>query len=521
MTYLRPESELNPSFKVAGSWVLLTGATGLLGSALLADILARGYRVMCIVRADSPGEARVRLTTALEPWRCSAEHFLQTGHLAAIRGDLRRPQLGLNAALVKWIGGWVGSVVHAAGSTAFSTRSDADLARVNIEGTRDLFELAGMCGCRDWHFFSTAYVCGRCDRATETLSSIRPDFRNEYEYTKWSAEHEAQRLAHRHQATLTIYRPSVIVGHSESGVITRFSGIYRVFRATALLAGVAEQRAEINRLEIPLRIPAHIDSRPNLAFIDDVAREFTELFARPEAHGGIYHLTHPDPPTNGEIQSVLEEYYRIGGGNFIGANAVLPRNERNAYEDVFYDVVRDTEPYLLDSPDFERSRINRFVSRAPTPWTRERLRRQLIFAEQSAWRPPRPSQAAAPKDPSYDDYFQRFMPQMHRRFRLSRMTDLDLNVRYVIGTSGNADWFCRYRQGELVKVTPTNGETPDVVYRIAPAAFWRVVGGQDSAAEAFLSGAVKIEGDVERGLKFAVVLQEFVRDFPCSRLMVQ
>ena len=35
-------------------WVLLTGATGLLGSAILHELLVRGHRVLCVVRAVTP-----------------------------------------------------------------------------------------------------------------------------------------------------------------------------------------------------------------------------------------------------------------------------------------------------------------------------------------------------------------------------------------------------------------------------------------------------------------------------------
>src|SRR3712207_6532135 len=39
--------------------ILLTGATGLLGGALLELLLARGHEARCLVRADSPNTSRL------------------------------------------------------------------------------------------------------------------------------------------------------------------------------------------------------------------------------------------------------------------------------------------------------------------------------------------------------------------------------------------------------------------------------------------------------------------------------
>ena len=39
--------------------ILLTGATGLLGGALLRLLLARGHETRCLVRVDSPNTSRL------------------------------------------------------------------------------------------------------------------------------------------------------------------------------------------------------------------------------------------------------------------------------------------------------------------------------------------------------------------------------------------------------------------------------------------------------------------------------
>lgn len=492
----------------------MTGATGLLGSAILKELLDRRQRVLCLVRATDPADGRQRLAKALDVWGGDAESCFERGLLTAIRGDLLAPGLGLSARSVRRLGEMVGCVIHVAGSTAFSSKTDANLIRTNVDGTRHVLELARVCGCTDWHLVSTAYVCGRCERAGETLSPTQPVFRNAYEQSKWIAECEASAAAAKCGASLTTYRPSVVVGHSDTGITTRFAGIHRVFRAVSMLAQMADQQEGSARHCIPLRIPADGDAQPNLMFVDDVAREFAEIFTQLGSRGGIFHLTHPEPPNNAAIQNALEKYYDIAGGQFVGMQCI-PRAERTDFEGIFYDVVLDTAPYLLDAPLFDRTQTDRFVSRAPTEWNEHQILQQISFGESSRWRACNVGRRVEEKfDDGYAAYFQQFMPQAHPRFQLSKLPSLDLNVRYVIGNSKDGDWTCCYLGGRLASVAHTNGIPAHVTYRIAPPRFWKIVSGKLAAAEAFLAGDVQIEGDIERALKFGAVLQEFVRDNP-------
>lgn len=508
---------VSPDVIESKQWVLLTGATGLLGSAILKELLDAGRHVLCLVRAATPAEGRQRVKTALNLWGGAAELFFERGQLAVVRGNLLLPGLGLSPSTSQRLGEVVSSVVHTAGSTKFSLRADADLLRTNVDGARHVFELARAGRCKDWHLVSTAYVCGRCARAEETLLSTQPAFRNDYEQSKWTAEHEAQQAAVRSGAALTTYRPSVVVGDSKTGATTRFAGIHRIFRAVSLMAGAAAQPGSDRRHHIPLRIPADASARPNLMFVDDVAREFAELFSQPHARGRIFHLTHPDPPSNATIQQALEEYYDIGGGVFVGAQ-VVPQSERTAYEDIFFDVVCDTEPYLLESPTFDRTQTDRFVSRSPTTWNELRLRSQIHFGETSGWRrknvhPPNTLKFHG----DYGAYFERFMPEAYPRFHLASLASLHLDVRYQIGEPADGDWTCCYRGGRLTSVARTNGVAAHVTYRISVPTFWRIVSGRLAASEAFLSGDVQIAGDMERALKFGAILQEFVRQFPYGK----
>ena len=104
--------------------VLVTGATGFLGGALVRHLGARGFEPIGLGRNEA---------------RCRA---LQEAGLTTIRADLSRPAL----YLVDSIGG-VDAVVHCAALSAPWGRLAAFRA-ANVEGTRNALDLAEALGAR-------------------------------------------------------------------------------------------------------------------------------------------------------------------------------------------------------------------------------------------------------------------------------------------------------------------------------------------------------------------------------------
>ncbi len=499
------------------SWVLLTGATGFLGQCLLGELLDRRYRVLAIVRADAPAEARSRLAEAMTPWGRDVEAHLESGQLAILRGDVLAPDLGVPRDVLRRLGGKLASVVHAAGNTTFQQRPDGEPTQTNVEGSREVFRLARGCECLDWHLISTAYVCGQTASAEETPVSDPPRFRNDYEHSKWLVELQSTEAASDAGAALTIYRPSVVVGHSRSGVATRFVGIYYLFRAVSLIADTAAHREDVDRRRIPLRVCADADSGANLVFADDLARDFADIFAQRAARGGVYHLTHPMSPSNEQIRSAVESYYDVSGGRFVGGGADLPANDRTPFEEIFGGLTDGISSYLFDSPLFDRRRTDAFASQPPTGWTEQRLHRLIAYAESVGWRPARRDLDPHSELIGFAAFFERFLPMNVALSKIGRVGQLNVDVRFKIDGGVDGDWWCRFRNGRVVDVCRAAGLPADIVYRTTPVAFWRAVAGEVTGAEMFLSGDARIEGDIERGLKFAMILEQFVREFPCDR----
>src|SRR4051812_28617218 len=75
--------------------ILLTGATGYVGSYLTAVLAAAGSTCWCVVRARSDTAAATRLRDAVQRWDPPPG---TSARVRAIRGDVDAPHLGIAAA---------------------------------------------------------------------------------------------------------------------------------------------------------------------------------------------------------------------------------------------------------------------------------------------------------------------------------------------------------------------------------------------------------------------------------------
>jgi thioester reductase-like protein len=206
--------------------ILLTGATGYLGTLVLARLLeADGPDVLCPVRARDEVHARERVDATLHGlWRTPpAGARVRVRELAC---DLRSPTIPARE-LAR-----VTHVLHCAAAVAFD-QPLGDARAINVEGTRAVLDLAARAPRleRVVHV-STAYVAGT---ATGVFGEDDLDagqgFRNTYEQTKFEAERLA--AARAELLPLAVARPSIVVGEAASGWTTSFNVLYPLLRAYA------------------------------------------------------------------------------------------------------------------------------------------------------------------------------------------------------------------------------------------------------------------------------------------------
>ncbi|MDQ3724124.1 MAG: SDR family oxidoreductase [Actinomycetota bacterium] len=258
--------------------LLLTGATGFLGTELLARYLQHTDRtIFAIVRADDDAHARRRMHETLESAFGSAAPF--SGRVRALAGDMTLPGLGLDPAVADDVAHAVDEIVHGAAAVSFDL--DLEQARaINVRGTREMLELAMLChrrgGLRRFTYISTAYVAGlHRGRFREDDLDVGQRFRNAYEQSKFESEQLVR--AHREQLAVTVVRPSIIVGDSCTGWTASFNVLYWPTRALA-------------RGSFPV-LPARRRSPVDVVSVDYVADAVRALAAMPDAAGATFHLT--------------------------------------------------------------------------------------------------------------------------------------------------------------------------------------------------------------------------------------
>jgi nucleoside-diphosphate-sugar epimerase len=149
---------------LAGSTVLLTGASGFVGKAVLNALLSAttGVRVLVLLRSRDREDADRRLAEEIlgaKPFRSAPqtliEKMLRDGELRTVSGDLGDDGL---AARTKEHLGEVETVIHCAASVSFEEPLDAAL-RINGYGPARLLKAIQAAGA-DPHFVhvSTAYT---------------------------------------------------------------------------------------------------------------------------------------------------------------------------------------------------------------------------------------------------------------------------------------------------------------------------------------------------------------------------
>jgi len=311
--------------------VLLTGAAGLLGGEIAAQLVARGFAVTALVHRET---AVLGNDGAPVPVSC------------IVHGDVSFDRFGWDASAWASEAASHDLIVHCAAVTAF----DADpglLARVNVGGTATALALAQAGGMGFLHV-STAYVNDA--RAGIVREDTPPSSAGLNPYAASKAAAEA--LVHAASVRMVIARPSIVVGDAH-GRVRRFDGFYLLFKA------FAEGRLRT--------MPATPGATLDLVPIDHVAggiADLAEHFGR--SAGGTYHLVSGAPTPVGAIPATLARFpglcvpETVAPADF-DPDAALPAAERR----LFARVAAPYAPYFTRVPRFDDRAMRAVTGRAP------------------------------------------------------------------------------------------------------------------------------------------------------------
>lgn len=203
------------------SIALVTGATGFVGSHLIADLQDAGWVVRAAVRSAAGG----RLPAGVEP--------AVVGDLADCP-DLRAVLAGAEV------------VIHLAGRAHVmrETAKDAEAAfhRANVEATRHLAVQAASLGVRRFVLLSSVKVNGERTGARPFTEADTPAPEDAYGRSKWAAERAVHAIAADTGLEVAVIRPPLVYGPGVRANFLRLLGL--VDRGVPLpLAAVANRRS--------------------------------------------------------------------------------------------------------------------------------------------------------------------------------------------------------------------------------------------------------------------------------------
>ncbi len=209
--------------------VMLTGATGFLGSAIALALHRAGHPVRALVRDGTPRDVLAGVPAAFIP------------------GDLT------DAASVARAVEGCGAVIHCAADYRIFVPDPARMWAVNVAGTEAVMRAALAAGCRRVvHVSSVATLKPRADGrpATEADAATPEQAIGPYKRSKTEAERLVERLVAEAGLPAVIVNPSTPIGPRDRRPTPTGRLILEAARG---------------------RMPAYVDTGLNLVHVDDVA----------------------------------------------------------------------------------------------------------------------------------------------------------------------------------------------------------------------------------------------------------
>ena len=333
-------------------FVLLTGSTGLLGRQLLADFLRSHIPIVVLVRPAGGMSASARIEQII----ASIEQQTRRSFVrpVVLSGNLLDQDLGLTQEQQQWLQRHCRYVVHSAANLSFRPaieHPDNEPLRTNIDGTSNLLHTCKGLGIGQFHYVSTAYVCGLLTTtpAKEAVPTTATTFANDYERSKAEAEcllHGSDELDQ-----LTVYRPSIVVDPTTdtvAGTDQAISTAYSTFELLASRFGLPEPGGWLRNLGL------NGTERKNIVSATWVSRMIVQIFRHPELHGNTYHLTSEQGTQvqsldNGFRRSVLAAHPQIKPAQ-ANTDLQLLNTLAGPYVATFL-------PYFRDDPQFDRTNL--------------------------------------------------------------------------------------------------------------------------------------------------------------------
>jgi NAD(P)-dependent dehydrogenase (short-subunit alcohol dehydrogenase family) len=253
----------------------VTGATGFIGRHLVEELLKRDGTIYVLVREGSKGKVDALVQ------RLGADE----GRIVPVSGDLFKEGLGVDDFSEK-----IDHFFHLA--AVYDMEADEDASeKANVEGTRNVIAFANSHDVGRFHHVSSIAVAGSYKGVfQEDMFDEDQKLPHHYHRTKYESEKLVRRDV---EAKTLVYRPGMVVGHSETGVMDKVDGPYYMFTLLKKMRGA---------LPAWFPVAGPEGGKTSIVPVDFVAKAMDHIAHLDDADlpSDTYHLVDPDPMTTGE-----------------------------------------------------------------------------------------------------------------------------------------------------------------------------------------------------------------------------
>lgn len=376
--------------------IALTGATGFLGSHLMYSMLLKGYRVIVLGRSTKEEALYERISRLLR-WFGIENRLNQ---VTCVDTDLSQDNLGIENEEYSRLGSVVGSVIHCASDTSFSENKRDKVMAANINNLKGILEFSRHAQVTFFHYISTAYVAGLSDNVCKENLPLTNSFTNVYEESKAGAENIIAQYCNKNSINLSIIRPSIVYGDSQSGRSLKFNALYFPIRSVQSIRDIYLNDLNNNEgkkalkngiyidkdgyLFLPLKIYLPKEGDLNIIPVDYFVTATIKIIENCSP-GGIFHLTNNSPTRMTTIAKYYEQLMKVRGVEIIYGKS--PDNlSRNPSEELFDRFIEPYRPYLSDNRIFDRTNTDLVTGNLnPPEFTYEIFKKCMEYAIGVNW----------------------------------------------------------------------------------------------------------------------------------------
>jgi NAD(P)-dependent dehydrogenase (short-subunit alcohol dehydrogenase family) len=263
----------------------VTGATGFIGRYLVQELLDnREGEVFVLVREAS----KPRMERLVKQWG-------EPGRVTLVTGDLSEAALGVDPAWVKAHAGSIDHFFHLA-AIYDMTASDEQNETLNVGGTRNALELAADLDAGCFHHVSSIAASGDYEGFwDETMFDVGQRLPSPYHRTKY----ESEKIVREESAVpFRIYRPAMVIGHSETGAMDKVDGPYYFFPLLKALRDALPSWTPLVGVDL---------GDTNVVPVDYVARAMDHLAHLEGRDGEAFHLVNPEPQRTVDVINLFAD----------------------------------------------------------------------------------------------------------------------------------------------------------------------------------------------------------------------